>query len=43
MVFAFYEAARRNREIEMAENLIVTAIGAQGDKESIEKQLGEWG
>lgn len=41
-VFAFYAAAQQNRRQEMAENLIVAAIGANGSKDSIEKQLEEW-
>lgn len=41
-VFAFYAAAQQNRRQEMAENLIVAAIGAGGSKDAIEKQLDEW-
>jgi hypothetical protein len=42
MIFAFHAAARQNRRHELAEDLIATAIGAQGNQESIDNQLGEW-
>jgi hypothetical protein len=42
MIFAFAAAAHRNRQLEMAEDLIVTATGSQGTQESIDNRLGEW-
>lgn len=41
-MFGYFELARKRRRIEMCENLVVAALGAQGDKDGIEKQLDEW-
>jgi hypothetical protein len=42
MIFAFDAAARRNRQFEMAEDLIVSVIGSQGSQESVDNRLDEW-
>ena len=42
MIFAFYDAGRKNRSLEMAEELVIAALGAQGEQKAVEQQLSEW-
>jgi hypothetical protein len=38
----FVALARRRRLTELRENLVVSALGAQGDDGAVERQLREW-
>lgn len=41
-VFAFCSLATRRRAAELREDLVVAALGAQGEGEAIKAQLREW-
>lgn len=42
MIFAFCAAQQQNRRQEMAENLIVAMLGANGSGKAVDEQLSEW-
>jgi hypothetical protein len=40
-VMAFYAAARRNRNLELAENLVIGSLGANGGSKDVNQKLDE--